>query len=115
MHNEQPDHHYGSPSSRLLVVEVVNVLGKNDRDDEVAESHAEGTDREYRPASDAVDPEDGRNGGDEHDNAHDTGGEETGRRLAEAELTEDGRGIVEDLDVWLVVIVGSRHRGDERR
>lgn len=116
MHHKQPDHNNGSPSSRLLVVEVVNVLGKNHCDDEVAESHADGTDREYGLASDAVDPKNGRNGGDEHDDADHAGGEETGRGLAEAKLTEDGRGIVKDLDAWLVLLnVGSGGRRDKRR
>jgi hypothetical protein len=106
MDDKQPHHHDGSPSSRLLVVEVVNVLGKNHCDDEVAESHAKGTDREYGLASDAVDPKNGGDGGDEHDDTDDTSGKETSRRLAETELTENRGGVVEDLDTQSVVMIG---------
>jgi len=42
--DKQPDHDHCCPSRRAVVLKVIKVLCENDRDDEVGEGHAEGSD-----------------------------------------------------------------------
>lgn len=97
MDDEKPNHDNSSPSGGLLFVKVVNVPGENDGNDEVAQGHAEGTDRQDGLTTDAVDPENGGEGGDEHDDTDNTRSKETGGVRAETELGEDGGSIIENL------------------
>lgn len=76
VNNEQPDHNHGCPSCRTVVLKVIEVLGENDGDDEVGESHAESSNCENGFATETVDVKDCGNGGEEHDDADDTCGEE---------------------------------------
>lgn len=78
-------------------MEVVNVLGKDDGDDHVASSHADSTDDENGLPANTIDPQDYRDGCNEHGNAHDTSCEETRRVGTQAQLIKDLGGIVEDL------------------
>jgi hypothetical protein len=74
--DEQPDHYYGCPARRTVVLKVVKVLGEDDGDDKVRKGHAEGSDGEDGFAAEFVDVEDCGDGGDEHDDADDAGCEE---------------------------------------
>lgn len=95
MDDKQPDHADGSPTGGLVVRPVVGVLGKDDSDDDVARRHADGTDGQNGSATDTVNPQDGRHGGDEHDDTDDAGGEELSGVAALTELLEDCRRVVE--------------------
>lgn len=97
MYDEEPDHAHSGPAGGGLVVESINVLGEDDSDDEMARSHADSTHCKNWLAAGAIDPENGWDGGDEHDDADDAGSEEAGGCLAEAQLVEDLRGVVENL------------------
>jgi hypothetical protein len=96
VHNEQPDHADSSPSSGLVVRPVIGVLGKDDGDDDVACGHANGSDGEDWATADSIDPENGGNGGDEHDDADYTGGEKLSGVAALAKLFEDGGRVVQN-------------------
>ena len=96
MDNKQPDHADGGPASGRLLVPLVDILGDDNGDDDVAGGHADGADGENRLTADAVDPEDRGDGGEEHDDADDASGEKGGGRVVKAELVEDGGGVVED-------------------
>ena len=58
MNNEQPHHDDCSPSSGLVVFEVVDVLGQNNGDNEVGECHTKGTDCQNGLTADAVNVQD---------------------------------------------------------
>lgn len=94
MDDEQPDHAHGRPAGRRVVVPLVDVFRDDDGDDDVARRHADGADGEDGFAADAVNPEDRGDRRDEHHDADDAGGEEGGGVFAEAELVEDGGGVV---------------------
>ena len=68
---------------------LVLVLGKNDSNDEVAQSHAQGSECESRSSSDAIDIENRWNCGKQHDNTNNTSGEKGGGVVGEAEGTKD--------------------------
>lgn len=96
MNDEEPDHGYSSPSSRLVSLPLVHVLGNNDSDDNMAGSHPEGADSKHRLATNTVNPQHGRNRCDEHDNAYYTRSQERGCVAAQSKLLEDLRGVVEN-------------------
>ena len=55
MDNEEPDHNDGGPTCCLVVVEVVDVLSKNDSNDQVRNAHANCADCEDGLAADTID------------------------------------------------------------
>jgi hypothetical protein len=81
----------------LVVFEVVNILSQDNSDDQVASSHANGTNSQDGLTTQTIDPKDSRDGGDEHDNTDNSGSQQTGRVAAKAELLEDLRGVVKNL------------------
>lgn len=89
MDHKQPDHANGSPASRGLLIEAVNVLGKDYSNDEMAGAHANSTHGKNRLATQTVDPEDCRNGCNEHDNTDHTSGQQTCSCLTKAKLSKD--------------------------
>jgi hypothetical protein len=70
--DKEPDHDNCCPSSRLVIVKVVDVLGEDHSDNEVAQGHAKGTDGQNGLTTDTVNPENGRDCGDKHGNADDS-------------------------------------------
>lgn len=64
--------------------------------DDVTSCHADCTNGENRFAADAVDVEDRRNGGDEHDDADNASCEERNGDASEPKIFENGGSIVED-------------------
>jgi len=72
---DSPNHSHGGPASSSVVLPGIAVLGDDDCDDDMAGGHADGADGEHRLSSDLVNVENRRNGGSEHDNANDAGGE----------------------------------------
>jgi hypothetical protein len=95
--NKQPNHANGTPSSSLVVFEVVNVFGQDNSDDQVAGPHANGTNSQDGLTTQTIDPKDSRDGGDKHDNTDNSGSQQTGCVAAKAELLEDLRGVVKNL------------------
>lgn len=79
-------------------LKLVDVLGKNHGDDEMASTHANSADSQDRLTAESVDPQDCRDGSDKHDDTDDTSGQETGGVAAETKLSKDLRGVVQDLD-----------------
>lgn len=75
---------------------LIAVFGDDDRDDDVAGCHADCADGEDGFAAYAVDVEDRRDGGEEHDDADDAGGEEGDGVGGEAEGGEDRGRVVQD-------------------
>lgn len=61
VNHKQPDHSNGSPSCGSLLVEVIDVARQDDRDNDVARSHANSADNEHRLTSDPVNIQNGRN------------------------------------------------------
>ena len=61
MNDEEPDHGHGSPASGSLLLKVVNVASEDDSNDHMAGGHADRANDEDRLASDAIDPQNGRN------------------------------------------------------
>ena len=96
MDDEQPDHGHGSPASSLVSLPLVDVLGNDDSDDDMAGSHSDRTDGKHGLTANTIDPQHCRNRSDEHDNAHDSRSQKRGCVIAESELLEDLWGVVED-------------------
>src|SRR5262245_55450862 len=94
--DKEPHHCDAGPPGSWLFVPAVGVLGKDDSDDQVTESHANGSHGQDRLPPEAVDPQDGRDGSKEHGNADHAGGEQTGRGVAQTELLEDCWSVVQD-------------------
>lgn len=65
----------GLSSGRSSDSPLILVLGKDDGNGEMTESHGQGTGGEDRLAADLVNIQHGRDGGDEHDNTDDTSSE----------------------------------------
>lgn len=61
MNDEEPDHDNSGPSCSLVVFEVVDVLSKNDGNDQVRDTHADGADGENGLATYAINVQDSRN------------------------------------------------------
>ena len=72
MYHKEPDHDNGSPPRSLTLFESANVLSQNNSNDEMAHAHSHGTDRQHGLPAHSIDPEDGRDSGNKHDNTHDT-------------------------------------------
>jgi hypothetical protein len=98
VYNKEPNHADGSPSGRFMIMEVVNVLGQNNSNDDMASSHSNGTDYENRLAAQTIDPQDCWHSCNEHGNTHNTSCKEARGVLTQPQLAEDLGGIVEDLD-----------------
>lgn len=95
--DKQPNHADSSPSSGLVSLKLVDVLGKNDGDDKMASTHANSANSQDRLTAESINPQDCRNGSNKHDNTNDTSGQETGSVAAEAKLSKDLRGVVQNL------------------
>ena len=74
MDDEKPNHDNSSPTSCLVVLKVINVLGEDNSDDEMAKTHADSSDCENRFTAETIDPENGGDGGDKHDDSDDSCG-----------------------------------------
>lgn len=94
VNDEEPDHGNGGPTGSLVVWPVVGVLGKENGNDDVACSHADGTGNQHGLASDSVDPQNSWDSGNEHDDANHAGGKEGNGVGGLSEILEDGRGVV---------------------
>lgn len=90
-----------------MVIKLINVLGNDDGNDEVASCHPQSSHHQHWLTASAVDPEDGWDSGDEHDDTDHAGCEETGGILAETKLFEDVGGIVEHLGGVTKVSLGA--------
>ena len=99
MHDEEPDHDYGSPACGFVLGPAVAVAGYDGGDDDVAACHSDCADGEDGFAADAVDVENGGNGGDEHDNTDDAGCEEGNCVAGETKALEDGGCVAGGQDV----------------
>lgn len=108
MNSVEPNEHYGHPSRRTVRGPIIAVSTDDTRDDEMGYSHADATDYKNGFPAKAVDEEDCRDRGEEHDDADDAGGEERGGVAAKAEAVEDEGGVVEDC-------VDLGRRGQRRR
>lgn len=91
-----PDHGDCSPPSRLVRLPGIAVGGDNGGDDNVTGCHANGAYGEDRLAADAVDVENRRDGGDEHDDADDSSCEERDCYAGETEVFKNCGSVVED-------------------
>ena len=98
VHNEEPDHGYGTPTSTRCGANLPLglVRGKDSGDNNVASSHANSTDDKDGLTAELVNVGDGREGGNPHDDTDNTGGKEGCCVTAEAEVLEDSRGVVQD-------------------
>lgn len=96
MNHEEPDHDDGGPAGAPLRIPLVLVLRNEDGDDNMARGHADSADGQDRLTPDAVDPKHGGDREDEHDNADDAGGKQSGRCGSQSELVENRGSIVED-------------------
>ena len=76
---EQPHHRNSSPTCCFVCWPLVLILCKNNGDSDVANAHSDGSKCKNRFSSELVNVQDGRNGGEEHDNTDDTGGKEGSR------------------------------------
>lgn len=65
-------------------------------DDDVTGRHADGANDEYRFAAELVDVHNSRDGGEEHGDTDDAGGQERDGVGRHAEFVEDLRGVVQD-------------------
>lgn len=92
----QPDENDSSPGRTLMVVPVVLVRASDTGDDEVGYRHAETADDENRLTAETIDEEDGRDGGEEHDDADHTGGKKRDGTASQTDTLEDEGGVVED-------------------
>lgn len=72
--NVQPDEHRSRPSSRRVLVPRILVHGVDCSDDELRDGHARTTNHENLLAAPAVHEHDGRDGGEEVDDADHAGG-----------------------------------------
>ena len=95
MHHEQPDHSNCCPTCALVCLPLVLILRKDDGNDDMASSHADGSDNEHGLATQFVNVCNSREGRNPHHDTHNTGREERGRIAAKTEILEDGRGVVE--------------------
>lgn len=80
-----------------MIMEVVNVLGQDNSNDDMASSHPNGTNYENRLSAQTIDPQDCWHSCNEHGNTHNTGCKEACGVGTQSQLTEDLGGIVEDL------------------
>ena len=96
--DEKPNHDNSRPTSGLMVLKVVNILGENDSDDEMAKTHADSADSENGLTTQTIDPKNSGDSGDEHDDSDDSCGEERSGVVAHTELAKDGRSVVKNLD-----------------
>jgi hypothetical protein len=98
MDDEKPNHDNGCPTSCLIILKVINVLGEDDSDNQMAKTHAYCTDCKNWLTTQAIDPENSGDGGDEHDNTDDSSGEEGSGGAAHTELAKDGWSVVKNLN-----------------
>lgn len=94
--DKEPDHADSRPAGRPVLGPLVDVLGHQHGNDDVAGGHADGADGQHGLAAGAVDPEHGRDSGDEHDDADDTRGQERCRVEVEAELLENEGSVIQN-------------------
>lgn len=92
----QPDEDDSSPGRTLVVVPVVLVRASNTSDDEVGNRHPETSDDENRLTAETIDEENGRDGGEEHDDADHTGGKKRDGTASQTDTLEDEGGVVEN-------------------
>lgn len=71
----EPDEDDSRPRGTLVVVEVASVRARDASNDEMRDGHTNATYDEDRLAAETIDVENGRNGGEEHDDTHNAGGE----------------------------------------
>lgn len=61
-----------------MSLELVNVLGEDYSDNEMAKTHTDGTDSQNRFTTETINPQNSGNGSDKHDNTDDSSGQQTG-------------------------------------
>lgn len=91
-----PYHGCGCPTRCGLRGPLVFVLGYDDRDNNVARRHPYRANREDGFATQPVNVQHCRDGGDEHDNADHACRKKTSLGAAESKVTEDGGRIVQN-------------------
>ena len=74
MDDKKPDHDNSCPASCLMIFKVINVLGEDDSDNQMAKTHADSTDSKNWLTTETIDPENGGDGGDKHDDSDDSCG-----------------------------------------
>lgn len=68
--NKQPHHRDCRPTCCFVRRPLVLILGKNHGYSDVANAHCDGSQCQYWLSSELVNVQDGWNGGEEHDDAH---------------------------------------------
>ena len=96
MDDEEPDHGHGCPTSCLVRGPLIFVLRYDDRNDDMACRHSNSTDSEDGFATELVDVQDCWDGGEEHGNSNDAGGEQRDGVGGQAKGSEDCGGIVQN-------------------
>jgi hypothetical protein len=81
--DKQPNHADSGPTSCRMRIELIDVLGEDNSDDEMAKTHTNGTDSQNRLTTETINPENGRNGSDKHDNTDNSSSQQTGSVAAE--------------------------------
>lgn len=84
VNHEEPHHADSCPTSGGLFVEMINVPRKNNGDNDMTSAHADGAHCQHRLSTDSINPQDSRDGGDEHDDTNDAGSKETSGCSAES-------------------------------
>ena len=95
MDNEEPYHHYSSPSGAFVSLPLVLVLGKDDGDDDVAGSHTDRSNDEDGLSTEFVNVKDSRYGGKPHDNSDDATGQQRRSGSGQTQTFKDLRSIIE--------------------
>jgi hypothetical protein len=85
MDDEKPNHDDRAPTSCLVRIPLISILGYDYGDYNVAGRHTDRTDGKDGFAPDFVDVEHGGDGGEEHHDAYDAGCEEGDGVAGEAE------------------------------
>lgn len=94
--DEEPDHNDSRPTSSMVSWPLVLILGEDDSDDEVAQTHAQGTESQSGSSSDSVNVQDGGNCGQQHGNAYHARCKKRSGVRRQTERAENLRGIVKD-------------------
>lgn len=115
MHDEEPDHGDGRPASCFVSADGPGLLvpREDDGDDHVTGAHPNRSGVHDGFAAELVDVEDRGDGGEEHGDADDTGGEEGGCVTACAQSHEDGGGVIQDCIYTCELLEEHRHRRDD--